>query len=265
MSITIAPLWPRLAPRSWTAVTLLVAATLGATWLLSRANAELPSAPPAVASVARRPSEPEALCLASVPSGAALARGLARARALSLAHPERPESWLELGRAWLAQAQSSADSGYALNADACASQALQLAPEHLGALGLRARVKLDAHEFEQAQALARAVLERDPEDVGALGTLSDATLELGRVEEASQAAQRLMDLDPGLPAYARASYLRWLHGQERAAIELARLAIDAAGDPQQKDARAWTLVPGCATHREWWATSGRAFSRCSLS
>jgi tetratricopeptide (TPR) repeat protein len=103
-------------------------------------------------------------------------------------------------------------------------------------------VKLDAHEFEQAQALAGAVLERDPEDVGALGTLSDAALELGRVEEASLAAQRLMDLDPGLPAYARASYLRWLHGQEHAAIELARLAIDAAGDPQQKDARAWTLV-----------------------
>jgi len=193
-----------------------------------------PAAPPR--------SEPEQLCLAALPVPSLHAARLERARAAARAHSEHVESWVEAGRAWLRQAQSSGDAGYALNAQACAEIAARLAPEHPAALDLLARVKLDAHEFARARELAQAALGHDAEDAEALGTLSDAALELGDVAAASQAAQRLMDLDPGLAAYARASYLRWLHGQEQAAIELARHAIDAAGDPNEREARAWMLV-----------------------
>jgi tetratricopeptide (TPR) repeat protein len=257
MSTPIAPFWRFVSgPRTGALLLgglLLGAVSLGAVSLdaLSldaagpRSSAQ--PAPPSVAPQLEPPAlraltEPEALCLASVPAAARLEPALARAQATVRSRPERPESWLMLGQAWLRQAQRSSDSGYALNADACAEQALSLAPEDAGALVLRARVRLDAHDFERARELLQSVLERNPEHAAALGTLSDAALELGDVPTATAAAQRLMDLDPGLPAYARASYLRWLHGQEQAAIELARLAIDAAGDPDERDTRAWTLV-----------------------
>jgi len=163
---------------------------------------------------------------------------MAKARALS----DRPDAWVDVGMAWMRQLRVAGDSGYALNADACARVALELAPDQRRALGLSAQVRLDAHEFARARELAEAVLAREPEDAGALGTLSDATLELGDVAAASAAAQKLLDVAPGLAAYARAAYLRWLHGDEPGALEMARLAIDAAGDPDEVDARAWLLV-----------------------
>lgn len=183
---------------------------------------------------------PSALCTAPL-RGAAPAQALQRALSRARSQPERAESWVELGRQWLAQAHASADAGHALNAAACAEQALSLTPEHAGALGLLARVQLEAHEFSAARSLAERVLARDPEDRVALASLSDAALELGDIAAASSAAQRLMDVHPGVPAYARASYLRWLHGQEQAALELARMAIDAAGDPDERVTLAWTL------------------------
>lgn len=161
-----------------------------------------------------------------------------KARAL----PERPEVWVDVGQSWMRQLRDTADSGFGLNAEACAMQAREIAPDHPRALALIASVRLDAHDFRGARELAEALLARDPDDPGALGTLSDAALELGDVAAAGAAAQRLMDRSPGLAAYARASYLRWLHGDEAAALELGRLAIDAAGDPNELATRAWTLV-----------------------
>jgi tetratricopeptide (TPR) repeat protein len=242
MSISSVPVWCRRGLGLWAGgAVLLGSAGLCVAFWSSRQPPQLERREQA-AQPAAEPSGPGALCLAALPVSSAHALRLERARAAARARPERAEVWIDLGRAWLRQAQSSGDAGYALNAQACADVALQLAPEHPTALALLAGVKLDAHEFARARELAEAALARDAEDAEALGTLSDAALELGDVAAATQAAQRLMDLDPGLPAYARASYLRWLYGQEGAAIELARHAIDAAGDPNEREARAWMLV-----------------------
>jgi tetratricopeptide (TPR) repeat protein len=183
-----------------------------------------------------------ALCLAAVPADSRvrslLLGSMARARALS----DRPDAWVDVGMAWMRQLRATSDPGHALNADACARVALEIAPDQRRALGLAAQVRLDAHEFARAREIAEAVLAREPEDASTLGTLSDAALELGDVAAASAAAQKLLDVAPGLGAYSRASYLRWLHGDEPGALEMARLAIDAAGDPDEVDARAWVLV-----------------------
>gem|GEM_PF-415392 len=191
-----------------------------------------------------------ALCLAAVPADSRL-RGellgnMQRARVL----PDRPDVWVDIGQAWMRQLRNTADSGFALNAEGCALKAQQIAPDHPRALGLLASVRLDAHEFTEARALAEALLARDADDAAALGILSDAALELGDEPLARDATQRLMDRSPGLGAYARASYLRWLHGDEPGALELARLAIDAAGDPKELSTRAWTLVQ--AAHLFWY-------------
>src|SRR5688572_16439943 len=201
---------------------------------LPAASTVAAGAPSAVAALT-----PAALCVASAPTAAREPRWQ-RAHAQARLHPERAESWVALGQQWLAQAGT--DVGYAWNAAACSEHALRLDPEQVAALSLLASVKLTAHEFAAARSLAERALARDGEHAGALAALSDAALELGDVASASAAAQRLMDVHPALPAYARASYLRWLHGQEAEALELARLTIDAAGDPHERGLRAWALV-----------------------
>jgi tetratricopeptide (TPR) repeat protein len=183
-----------------------------------------------------------ALCLASVPADSRVRRALLASMKPARALPQRPEHWVGVGHAWMPQLRNTGDSGFALNAEACARVAQEIIPDHPGALGLIALVRLDAHDFGQARELAESLIARDPRDAAALGTLSDAALELGDVPAARDAAQRLMDLSPGLGAYARASYMRWLHGDEAGALELARLAIDAAGDPNDLLTRAWALV-----------------------
>jgi tetratricopeptide (TPR) repeat protein len=175
----------------------------------------------------------------------ALVASMRKARRL----PSRPDVWVDVGHAWMRQLRSTGDSGHALHAEACAKVALQIDPDDVRALALVGLVRLDAHEFRGAREVAESVLARDAENASALGILSDAALELGDVAAARDAAQRLIDRAPSLGAYARASYLRWLHGDEDGAIELARMAIDSAGDPNELEMRAWILVQ--AAHLFW--------------
>jgi tetratricopeptide (TPR) repeat protein len=206
-------------------------------------NIETPAATRnARGALALSPDDARALCLASVPADSRVRSTLLGNMAKARAFADRPDAWVDVGQAWMRQLRSSGDSGYAVHADACARVALEIAPDQRHALGLSAQVRLDAHEFARAREIAEAVLGREPDDVGALGTLSDAALELGDVRAATDAAQKLLELAPGLGAYSRASYLRWLSGDERGALEMARLAIDSAGDPDELDARAWILV-----------------------
>jgi tetratricopeptide (TPR) repeat protein len=187
-------------------------------------------------------ADSRALCLAPLPPGSLVRPALLASMAKAKKLPHRPDAWVDVGHVWMRQLRSTSDSGFGLNAEACARVALEIAPEDPRASGLIGQVRLDAHDFRAARDSAEALLARDPGDPSALGILSDAALELGDVPAASGAAQRLMDQSPGLGAYARASYLRWLHGNEQGAIDLARLAIDSAGDPHELDLRAWILV-----------------------
>jgi tetratricopeptide (TPR) repeat protein len=186
-------------------------------------------------------SEAHALCLAE-PGQRSRQQRLERSLRVARTRAAEPFVWSDAGEAWLALAESSGDPGFTLNADACADVALSIDAEHASALGVRARVLLTRHEFKAARTLAERILGAVPDDLSALRTLSDAALELGDVEGCERAVQRLMDLEPNLAAYSRAAYLRWLHGQVPQALELMRLAIDAAGDPSAKDARAWALT-----------------------
>jgi tetratricopeptide (TPR) repeat protein len=194
-------------------------------------------------------ADSRALCLAPVSGGSTAQSALLASMQKAQRLPSRPDVWVDVGHAWMRQLRSTGDSGHALHAEACAKVAQGIDPDDMRALGLVGLVRLDAHEFRAAREVAEAVLARAAEDASALGILSDAALELGDVAAASDAAQRLIDRAPSLGAYARASYLRWLHGNEEGAIELARAAIDAAGDPNELELRAWILVQ--AAHLFW--------------
>jgi tetratricopeptide (TPR) repeat protein len=211
----------------------------------SRATPEAARSSPARSAAAKKSSElatARELAVSESPGRAPVDAELAKLRALAQAQPRRLSTFIELGRAWVRKARESNDPGYYLNADACVSVALDIAPDDPLALDLRALVLLNGHEFAEAKRLAESLLARHPDSAMAWGSLSDASLELGEQDVAEQAALRMLDLKPNLPSYSRASYLRWLRGDTSYALELARLAIDASADPRQPEPRAWMLV-----------------------
>jgi tetratricopeptide (TPR) repeat protein len=152
-----------------------------------------------------------------------------------------PEDWAALAEAWVMKARADADPGLYHGAEDAARAALALRPELPRAFLVRGLVLMEAHRFEDARALAAALVARAPAFSPGHGLLSDALLELGRFEEAADVAQRMMDLKPDLPAYVRASHLRWLAGDVPGALEAARLAVDAGGTAE---ARTWARTQG---------------------
>ena len=177
--------------------------------------------------------------------------------------PQKPTNFIELGRAYVEKARAASDPGYYLNADACADVALTISPDEPLALDLRTLVLLNNHEFAKAKSLSQSLVLRRPDSAMAWGSLSDALLELGEQDAAERAASTMLDLKPNLPSYSRVSYLRWLHGAESDARELARLAIDASDDPRQPEPRAWMLVQAALLfwHAGDWQGADAGFSK----
>jgi len=177
------------------------------------------------------------------PAGAALVDAEIRGHQKKLAKlPRHVDTWVLLGRAWVRKARDTADPGYYLNARACADIVLDFAPGNLLARNLIGQTLLNDHKFYEARDVAEQILLKDPEDVTALGTLSDSLMEVGRYEEAVTAAEKMGAVKPGLPAYTRASYLSWLHGDTKTALVSARFAAESGRDPSFPEPRAWALV-----------------------
>ncbi len=183
-----------------------------------------------------------ALALAKPGSDAGVDRIIFDLQRSAQTNPGKIDFWVLLGRAWVRKARESSDPGFYLNANACAEMALDASPDDKLAYDLQGLVLLNDHKFREAADLARRVLAKHPDDAMAYGSLSDALLELGRFEEAADAAQKMMDIKPNLPSYSRASYFRWLAGDEKMAVEYARLAMDSGRDPKDPEPRAWEVV-----------------------
>jgi tetratricopeptide (TPR) repeat protein len=207
--------------------------------------------PPAVESA--RPAEPptgtgaptaeqsRVLCLAE-PGGASPAdQDLRTAQGKARLLAAKSDEWVAVGRQWVRKARQAADPGFYVNVSGCAAVALELEAGFVPALALRTLVLMNDHAFDEARLLAEDILGREPENLVALGTLSDALLELGRYDEAAEAAQRQMSARPGMAAYARGSYIRWLRGDTDEAKIFIRDAL-IGRDARDPEPAAWTFV-----------------------
>lgn len=220
---------------------MVVAAFLGA----CRTRSEPPAASRTRASASPAVSttpNPRVLALAELSDETATGRRIRELQRRLHVQPEWEDGYVLLGRAWVRKARESGDPGFYLHAEACAQALLERAPAHAGALNLRGLVLLNQHDFRAAKALAESVLRRDEQSVMAWATLGDATLELGEFDASVGAVDRMLAIKPGLPAYSRSSYLRFLRGDAEGALEAIRLAIDAGLDPTDSEPLAWTLV-----------------------
>jgi tetratricopeptide (TPR) repeat protein len=133
-----------------------------------------------------------------------------------------------LGNSYVRRATQVADPAYYDLAQRAFDRADALRPDldetRLG----RALLALSRHEFAQALALGGTVHAGNPDDSDALAVMVDANVELGRYDDATATLQELLDRHPGLPAYARLSYVRELHGDTLGALRAMREADTAA-------------------------------------
>ncbi len=157
-----------------------------------------------------------------------------------LRHPDVVKNYVELAQVMMQRARETADeTRYVPQARDLLDEALRRDPDHYHALVLKASLLNTLHRFEDAKSLAEVLIARHEGHAFNYGTLVDALVELGEYERAIEVCDQMISLRPGLASYARASYLRELHGDTDGAIAAMRMAADAgiAGSA----GRAWAL------------------------
>jgi cytochrome c-type biogenesis protein CcmH/NrfG len=194
------------SPTALSLVTLLVAALLAGLGIGRFVSARPAPVPPAPRPAAQTLSE----------QIAALEQRVERA-------PSDLAGWQRLGERYLLQGGASGDpASYGDLAERAFARAEAIAPDDpevtLRTSVGRAMLALTRHEFDTALALGEAVLAQRPGSREALVVVVDAQVELGRYDDAAAHLQTLLDLRPALPALARASYLRELHGDIDGAV-----------------------------------------------
>ncbi|MCA1614746.1 MAG: tetratricopeptide repeat protein [Acidobacteria bacterium] len=168
-------------------------------------------------------------------------RQLGAARAYVESRASDPKGYNLLAAAYMQKAREAEDFGVNAKAMEALDRSLRLAPDNYDALKLRAKLLLTFHRFEEGLEVARRAQALNPRDHDNYGALTDALVELGEYTAAVEAAQMMVDLRPDTSSYARVSYLRWLHGDTRGAVEAMRLAAQSVG-PQEPERVAWCHV-----------------------
>lgn len=154
--------------------------------------------------------------------------------------PEVVRNYVELAQLHLQQARvTGLEEEHIPAARRLLRDALSRDPDNFHALALKGSLMNTLHRFEEARVLALKLIARNEKSTFSYGILTDALVELGRYDEAVEACDRMLAIRPELPAYARASYLRQLHGDTDGAIEAMRLAAEAG--VSGTESRAWAL------------------------
>ncbi len=129
-------------------------------------------------------------------------------------------------------------------ATAAVAQAEALDPDAFETHLAQASLTLTLHRFTEAAEHAQAAVYRNRYSADALAMLVDAQVELGHYDDAASILQQMLDLDPGLPALARTSYLRELHGDLPGALQAMQQAETASAPSGYRTAVVATLAGG---------------------
>lgn len=154
----------------------------------------------------------------------------------------RPAPFTALGAAYLQKVRETGDASFYTRADGVLRLATRRDPSDSDAVTALGTLALARHDFRAALALGRRARRLAPEAAGPLPVIVDALVELGRYGDAGRELQALLDRKPGLPAYARASYFRELHGDLPGAVAAMRLAVSAGSATPEGVAYVQTLL-----------------------
>jgi tetratricopeptide (TPR) repeat protein len=152
-----------------------------------------------------------------------------------------PRGYNLLAAAFMQKSRESGDFSLNARAEESLKHSFRVAPDNFDALKLQANLLLNYHRFAEALQTAERAQAINPRDHDIYGAMVDALVELGEYERAVEAAQKMVDLRPDTASYSRISYLRALHGDRRGAIEMMKMATEAAS-PQNVESVAWCRV-----------------------
>lgn len=147
------------------------------------------------------------------------------------ADPADDRSAAKLGLAYLGEVRANADPRFYPRAETALRAALEANPTNFEATFGMAALAAGRHDFHAALSWSRKAIRLNPYNSDARGVQGDSLIELGRFRAAGEAFQRMVDLKPGLPSFARISYLRELRGNLPGAREAMKQAFDYAGTP----------------------------------
>lgn len=154
--------------------------------------------------------------------------------------PEVAKNYVELAQLFLQEARVTANHHeYIPKAIALLDEALRRDPENFEAQVTKASVLMTLHQFSEAKKLSESVISQNSYSAFAYGVLCDALVELGEYDQAVKTSDKMLSIRPDLRSYARAAYLRELHGDTRGARDAMKLAADAGVNGQEN--RAWAL------------------------
>ncbi|HTK82700.1 MAG TPA: tetratricopeptide repeat protein [Bacteroidota bacterium] len=154
--------------------------------------------------------------------------------------PETVKNYIELAQIFLQEARvTGRHHEYIPKADYLVTQALERNPQSYDAITTKAAIAMTMHHFAEAKELASRAVNLQPHSASAYGMLCDAELELGEYAAAVAACDKMLAARPDLRSYARASYLREIHGDIPGAIHAMEMAAEAGVAGQEN--RAWAL------------------------
>lgn len=148
------------------------------------------------------------------------------------ANPNDLAAWQRLGATYTRRAVELGDPSFYALAERAFDEADALLADDPSTLVGRGALALSLHEFDRALTLGQRGVEGLPNNADALGVVVDAQVELGQYDAAAETLQEMLDVRPGLPALARTSYLRELHGELSSAVTAMRQAeVAGAASP----------------------------------
>lgn len=154
----------------------------------------------------------------------------------------RPAPLAALGAAYLQKVRETGDAGYYPRADGVLHLALARNQRDADAVVGLGTLALARHDFRRALGLGQRARSLEPAAAGPFPVVVDALVELGRYHDAGRNLQELIDRKPGLPAYARVSYFRELHGDLAGAARAMSLAVSAGSGTPEGAAYVRTLL-----------------------
>jgi pentatricopeptide repeat protein len=154
--------------------------------------------------------------------------------------PDVVKNYVELAQVYIQEARVTAlHHEYFPKAERLLDKALGLDPNDVTALSTKASMYATLHRFEEAKSLAHKALNLNPHHAATYSVLIDALVELGEYDEAVKYCDSLLAFRPDLRSYARASYLREIHGDNIGARRAMLMACEAGVTGQEN--RAWSL------------------------
>lgn len=155
-------------------------------------------------------------------------------------HPDKIELYVKLADVYLQESRVTANHHfYVPVASALIDEALRRDPNSFEALVAGSGLAMTLHQFQHADEMVTKAIQENPSNATSYGVLCDANVELGNYSLAIAACDSMMARRPDLRSYARASYLRQLHGSDSGAISAMLLAADAG--LTGSESRSWTL------------------------